>query len=428
MNYGLIGEHLSHSFSKEIHEMCADYTYELCELPPEAVADFMQNPTFTAINVTIPYKQTVMPYLCEIHDHARKIGAVNTVVNCAGKLYGYNTDFYGLSALIRRVCGSLQGKKILILGSGGTSHTARAVAEEQYAASVLTVVRNPKGAGEISYADAETTHSDTEVIINCTPCGMYPHADGAAHIKGTPIDITRFPRLMGVVDAVYNPLRTNLVQDALDHGIPAEGGLYMLVAQAVMACLIFLGRVEEAFSDETAMDRETERVFKKILSDKENIVLTGMPSSGKTTVGKALAELLGRPFIDTDAVIVERAGKPITDIFSELGEAGFRDLETQAVKDVANTHTGAIIATGGGAILRDENVRALKRTGRLYFLNRPLEQLIPTADRPIASTVEAIKRRFEERYDRYLSTCDVEIKNNETVEYTVNTIREDFFS
>lgn len=428
MNYGLIGEHLSHSFSKEIHEMCADYTYELCELPPEAVADFMQNPTFTAINVTIPYKQTVMPYLCEIHDHARKIGAVNTVVNCAGKLYGYNTDFYGLSALIRRVCGSLQGKKILILGSGGTSHTARAVAEEQYAASVLTVVRNPQGAGEISYADAETTHSDTEVIINCTPCGMYPHADGAAHIKGTPIDITRFPRLMGVVDAVYNPLRTNLVQDALDHGIPAEGGLYMLVAQAVMACLIFLGRVEEAFSDETAMDRETERVFQKILSDKENIVLTGMPSSGKTTVGKALAELLGRPFIDTDAVIVERAGKPITDIFSELGEAGFRDLETQAVKDVANTHTGAIIATGGGAILRDENVRALKRTGRLYFLNRPLEQLIPTADRPIASTVEAIKRRFEERYDRYLSTCDVEIKNNETVEYTVNTIREDFFS
>ena len=428
MNYGLIGEHLSHSFSKEIHEMCADYTYEICELAPEEVEQFISHPAFKAINVTIPYKQTVMPYLCEIHDHARKIGAVNTVVNCAGKLYGYNTDFYGLSALIRRVCGSLQGKKILILGSGGTSHTARAVAEEQYAASVLTVVRNPKGAGEISYADAETTHSDTEVIINCTPCGMYPYADGAAHIKGTPIDITRFPRLMGVVDAVYNPLRTNLVQDALDHGIPAEGGLYMLVAQAVMACRIFLGRVEEAFSDETAMDRETERVFKKILSDKENIVLTGMPSSGKTTVGKALAELLGRPFIDTDAVIVERAGKPITDIFSELGEAGFRDLETQAVKDVANTHTGAIIATGGGAILRDENVRALKRTGRLYFLNRPLEQLIPTADRPIASTVEAIKRRFEERYDRYLSTCDVEIKNNETVEHTVNTIREDFFS
>ena len=202
----------------------------------------------------------------------------------------------------------------------------------------------------------------------------------------------------------------------------------MLVAQAVMACRIFLGHVEEAFSDETAMDRETERVFKKILSDKENIVLTGMPSSGKTTVGKALAEMLGRPFIDTDAVIVERAGKPITDIFSELGEAGFRNLETQAVRDMANTHTGAIIATGGGAILRDENVRALKRTGRLYFLNRPLEQLIPTADRPIASTVEAIKRRFEERYDRYLSTCDKEIKNNETVDYTVNTIREDFFA
>ena len=428
MKYGLIGEHLSHSFSKEIHEMCADYTYELCELPPEAVADFMQNPAFKAINVTIPYKQTVMPFLHEIHEHARMIGAVNTVVNRDGKLYGYNTDFYGLSALVRRVCGCLRGKKVLILGSGGTSHTACAVAASQHAAQVLTVVRTPKGDAQISYAEAEEKHMDAEVIINCTPCGMYPYADGAEHIKGTPIDITRFPRLAGVVDAVYNPLRTNLVQDALDRGIPAEGGLYMLVAQAVMACRIFLGHVEEAFSDETAMDRETERVFKKILSDKENIVLIGMPSSGKTTVGKALAEMLGRPFIDTDAVIVERAGKPITDIFSELGEAGFRDLETQAVRDMANTHTGAIIATGGGAILRDENVRALKRTGRLYFLNRPLEQLIPTADRPIASTVEAIKRRFEERYDRYLSTCDKEIKNNETVDYTVNTIREDFFA
>ena len=428
MNYGLIGEHLSHSFSKEIHEMCANYTYELCELTPEAVADFMQNPTFAAINVTIPYKQTVMPYLCEIHDHARMIGAVNTVVNQDGKLYGYNTDFYGLSALTRRVCGTLQGKKVLILGSGGTAHTARAVADAQRAASVLTVVRNPKGAGEISYADAEATHSDAEVIINCTPCGMYPYADGAPHIKGTPINVTRFPRLAGVVDAVYNPLRTNLVQDALDRGIPAEGGLYMLVAQAVMACRIFLGRVEEAFSDETAMDGETDRIFKKILSDKENIVLTGMPGSGKSTVGKALAELLGRPFVDTDAVIVERAGKPITEIFAELGEAGFRDLETQAVKDTANACTGAVIATGGGAILRDENIRALRRTGRIYFLNRPLEHLIPTADRPIASTVEAIKRRYEERYDRYLATCDVEVRTDEVVEHTVNTVREDFFS
>lgn len=427
MNYGLIGEHLSHSFSKEIHEMCADYTYEICELTPDAVADFMQHPAFKAINVTIPYKQTVMPFLYEIHEHARMIGAVNTVVNKEGKLYGYNTDFYGMTALIRRIGISLKNQKVLVLGTGGAAHTAIAVAKAQGASDVLVVERWATDE-YISYEMAYEEHSDAGIIINCTPCGMYPYADGAEHIKGTPIDITRFPRLIGVVDAVYNPLRTNLVQDALDHGIPAEGGLYMLVAQAVMACRIFLGRVKEAFSDETEMDRETERVFKKILSDKENIVLTGMPSSGKTTVGKALAEMLGRPFVDTDAVIVERAGKPITDIFSELGEAGFRDLETQAVKDVANTHTGAVIATGGGAILRDENVRALKRTGRVYFLNRPLDQLIPTADRPIASTVEAIKRRFEERYDRYLSTCDKEIKNNETVERTVNTIREDFFA
>ena len=427
MKYGLIGEHLSHSFSKEIHEMCADYTYEICELPPEAVPAFMQNPEFSAINVTIPYKQTVMPFLYEIHEHARMIGAVNTVVNKEGKLYGYNTDFYGMTALIRRIGVSLKGKKVLVLGTGGAAHTAIAVAKAQGASDVLIVER---WATEeyISYEMAYADHSDAEVIINCTPCGMYPYPDGGPKIVGTPIDVSKFPKLSGVVDAVYNPLRTNLVQDALDRGIPAEGGLYMLVAQAVMACRIFLGRVEEAFSDEAAMNRETERIFKKIASDKENIVLTGMPGSGKSTVGKALAESLGRPFIDTDAVIVERAGKAITEIFSELGEAGFRDLETQAVKDMANTHTGAVIATGGGAILRDENIRALRRTGRIYFINRPLEYLIPTADRPIASTVEAIKRRYEERYDRYLATCNQEIKTDEVVEHTVSHIREDFFS
>lgn len=427
MNYGLIGEHLSHSFSKEIHEMCADYTYEIRELTPEAVPAFMQNPEFSAINVTIPYKQTVMPYLYDIHEHARMIGAVNTVVNKDGKLYGYNTDFYGMTALIRRIGVSLKDKKVLVLGTGGAAHTAIAVAKAQGASDVLTVERWATD-DYISYEMAYTDHSDAGVIINCTPCGMYPYPDGGPNIVGTPIDVSKFPNLSGVVDAVYNPLRTNLVQDALDRGIPAEGGLYMLVAQAVMACRIFLGRVEEAFSDELSMDKETERIYKKIASDKENIVLTGMPGSGKSTVGKALAEALGRPFVDTDAVIVERAGKPITAIFSELGEAGFRDLETQAVKDMANTHTGAIIATGGGAILRDENIRALRRTGRIYFINRSLENLIPTADRPIASTVEAIQRRFEERYDRYLATCDVEVKTDEVVEHTVSTVREDFFS
>lgn len=427
MKYGLIGEHLSHSFSKEIHEMCADYTYEIRELTPEAVPAFMQNPAFSAINVTIPYKQTVMPYLDEIHEHARMIGAVNTVVNKDGRLYGYNTDFYGMTALIRRIGVSLKDKKVLVLGTGGAAHTAIAVAKAQGASDVLIVERWATEA-YISYEMAYADHSDAGVIINCTPCGMYPYPDGGPNIVGTPIDVSKFPNLSGVVDAVYNPLRTNLVQDALDRGIPAEGGLYMLVAQAVMACRIFLGRVEEAFSDEAAMDKETERIYKKIASDKENIVLTGMPGSGKSTVGKALAEALGRPFIDTDAVIVERAGKPITEIFSELGEAGFRDLETQAVKDTANTHTGAIIATGGGAILRDENVRALRRTGRLYFLNRALEKLIPTADRPIASTLEAVCRRFEERYDRYLATCDVEVKTDEVVEHTVSNVREDFLS
>ena len=427
MNYGLIGEHLPHSFSKEIHALCADYIYELHELTPDDVEGFMKAAEFTAINVTIPYKRTVMPYLHHIHPHAESIGAVNTVVNKNGELYGYNTDFYGMRSLIRRVGIDPMDKKALVLGTGGAAHTAVAVLKDMGAKEVLVVERWETDEF-ISYETACRDHADAEVIVNATPCGMYPYPDGNENIKGTPIDLSAFPNLCGVVDAVYNPLRTNLVQDAKDRGIPAEGGLYMLVAQAVMASRIFRGYVDEAFDDEASMDQESERIFKIILSDKENIVLTGMPGSGKSTVGKALSELLGRPFVDTDALIVERAGKPISDIFAEVGEAGFRDLESQVVKETANSLTGHIIATGGGAILRDENVRALRRTGRLYFLNRSLEALIPTHDRPLASTVDAIRKRFEERYDRYLATADREVVIDEVIEHTVQTIREDFFS
>ncbi len=427
MTYGLIGEHLPHSFSKEIHALCADYTYELHELTPDAVEGFMQAAEFTAINVTIPYKRTVMPYLHHIHPHAESIGAVNTVVNKGGELYGYNTDFYGMSSLIRRVGIDPKGKKALVLGTGGAAHTAVAVLKSMGAREVL-VVERWETQEFISYETAYRDHADAEVIVNATPCGMFPYPDGNESIKGTPIDVAAFPGLCGVVDAVYNPLRTNLVQDAIDRGIPAEGGLYMLVAQAVMASRIFLGHVDEAFGDEASMDAASARIYQKILSDKENIVLTGMPGSGKSTVGRALAELLDRPFVDTDALIVEKTGKQISDIFAEVGEKGFRDIETQVVKEASGNLTGHIIATGGGAILRDENVRALRRTGRLYFLNRSLEALIPTEDRPLASTVEAIRKRFEERYHRYLATADREVVIDEVVEHTVKTIREDFFA
>jgi shikimate dehydrogenase len=224
------------------------------------------------------------------------------------------------------------------------------------------------------------------------------------------------------VDVVYNPLRTNLVLDACTLGIPAEGGLYMLVAQAVKACRIFLN------ADFDGMKEQTDAIFGEIWKKKENIVLTGMPGSGKSTVGKALAKMLQRPFVDLDEVIVESAGKEISQIFAEVGEAGFRDLETQAVLKIANETSGVVIATGGGAILRDENVRALKRTGKLYFLDRALESLLPTSDRPLADTTEAIRARYEERYDRYCATCDRRVSVDETVAHTVEFIRKDFFA
>ena len=417
MKYGLIGEHLPHSFSKEIHGMLADYEYDLCELTPCEVESFMLEKDFLAINVTIPYKQTVIPFLEEIDDHARAIGAVNTIVNKSGKLYGYNTDFYGLSELIRRTGISLEGKKVLILGTGGTCRTSLAVAKHMGASEIIVAGRSARD-GVITYDEMDQLHTDAEIIINTTPCGMFPYADGSEKISATPVDISRFPRLCGVIDAVYNPLRTNLVLDARARGIPANGVLYMLVAQAVRAC--------EIFTEKSIHDSELDRVFAATVSDKENIVLTGMPGSEKTTIGHELSQLLGRPMIDTDAEIAKKTGMAITDIFANMGEKAFRDIESEVIKEVASS-AGCIISTGGGAILRDQNIRALSRNGRIYFLNRPLEQLIPTQDRPIASSVEALKKRFTERYERYLSTCDIEIRNDGELADAISAITSDFF-
>ena len=268
--YGCIGKKLTHSFSKEIHAKLADYDYELIELTEEEIAPFFEKRAFAAINVTIPYKQTVIPYLDSISPVAQRIGAVNTIVNKDGKLYGYNTDYYGMKALVERVGIDLNGRKVLILGTGGTSKTAQVLAADLGAGEVLTVSRK-KTEAYITYEEAVCDHSDAQVIINTTPSGMYPNCEDK------PIDIANFPKLEGVIDAVYNPLRTNLVLDAQERGIKAEGGLYMLVMQAVVAVEHFL---------DTAIPKETaDRVFASIYASKENIVLTGMPGSGKSTVG-----------------------------------------------------------------------------------------------------------------------------------------------
>ena len=359
----------------------------------------MRRRDFCGINVTIPYKQAVIPYLYYVDESAKAIGAVNTVVNRDGRLYGYNTDVYGMTALINRIGIEMQGKKVAVLGTGGTSKTARAVSSALGAREIIRVSRQA-GDGLISYDELYRSHTDVEVIINTTPCGMYPYADGGADRVATPVDVSRFPALCGVVDAVYNPLRTNLILDARDRGIPSEGGLYMLVAQAVRASEIFL--------DTVYPDDVCESVYGRILKSKENVVLCGMPSSGKSTVGRLLSERLSRRFVDTDEVIVDVEKCQITDIFRERGEKAFRDIESEAVRAVSEK-SGDVIATGGGAILRDENVRRLKRNGCLVFLDRSLSELIPTSDRPLASDREAIEKRYNERYPRYNSVADIRI-------------------
>ena len=406
MKYGLIGEHLKHSYSCEIHAQIADYEYELHEIPPSGLGGFLKKREFNAINVTIPYKQDVIPYLDEISDTAKRIGAVNTIVNRGGRLCGDNTDFAGMLALARHIGVDMKGRKVLILGTGGASKTGHALAEYIGAESVYYVSRSGKD-GSISYEQAVTEHSDAQIIINATPVGMFPKQDGR------PIDISAFPKLEGVIDAIYNPLRTNLILDAQERGIPAEGGLYMLSAQAVHASAVF----RDIPLDESLVDK----AFKSVKNDKQSIVLIGMPSSGKTTVGRILSEKCGKQLADTDEYIVRKIGMPISDFFAKHGEAEFRKIEKETVAELSATG-GRIIATGGGAVLDAENVRALKQNGVLVFLDRRPENLIATDDRPLASRRSALEKLYAERYDIYCAAAELHIDANTTPEAEADAI------
>ena len=400
MQYGVIGEHLPHSFSKIIHEKIESYSYVIREVAKDGLDSFMKEKAFDGINVTIPYKESVIPYLDGIDPMAKAIGAVNTVVNENGRLYGYNTDFKGLSALIRRLGLSLKDKKVLILGTGGTSKTAKALAVAEGAKAVYRISYF-QSEDAISYKEAYKQHGDADILINTTPCGMFPKLDTiATDEKGEELSLSRFTRLEGVVDVVYNPLRTRLVQEAEHRSLASGGGLYMLVAQAVFAA--------EYFTKKSYPPSLIDKVFHEIVSEKENIVLIGMPASGKTTVGKLLAEKMGRTLIDTDEEIVKLTGKDIPTIFREEGEEAFRRYESEAIASLA-AKEGLVIATGGGAVLKKDNVRRLKHNGKLYFIDRPLSALIPTNDRPTASNREAIEARYRERYRIYRESADYRI-------------------
>ena len=415
--YYLIGERLCHSFSAEIHRRFGRYDYALRELSPADLGPFLKARRFAGLNVTMPYKQAIIPYLDRLDPQAAAIGAVNTVVNRNGVLWGYNTDFGAMAAAIRQLLSARSGpdrdadrplceKKVLILGTGGTSETAQAVCSALGAAKSVRVSRTGKYEA-VRFDDVLLLHRDAALILNCTPVGMYPDLDGM------PLGPEGFPRLEGVFDCVYNPLRTRLILQAQACGIPAFGGLSMLVKQAALACAHFTGApVSEA---------ETEMILSALSRERENLVLIGMPGAGKSTVGRLLAKKTGKQFVDTDEELVKRTGKPISAIFAEDGEACFRDLEEAVVRDLALTG-GRVIATGGGTVLREENVTRFKQNGRLFFLDRPPEALLPSPERPLADTAEKLKTLYRDRYPLYLAAADEIVSGNSDPETTAQAL------
>ncbi len=406
MKCALIGERLGHSYSKLIHEAFGLYSYELVSLPKDRVGEFMENEEFDAFNVTIPYKRTVMPYCSYISPEARKIGSVNTVVRTPDGLHGFNTDYFGFESMAERAgidfAGKKVVKKVVILGSGGTSLTARAVASDSGADKITVVSRS----GEYNYDNLEKL-ADCEVLINTTPVGMYPNNGSSA------VSLDKFPHCEAVLDVIYNPLRTGLIMQALERGIKCSGGLYMLVAQAAQSAKYFC-------SAEIGKE-EIERVFRSLALSVQNIVLIGMPGCGKTTVAEELAKLTERRAVDTDSLVEESAGMGVPAIFSQYGEKRFRELEAQAVRSAAK-EKGLIISTGGGAVLDPENVRALKGNGRIYYLKRDLG-LLSLDGRPLSKSRETLDKMFETRDPIYSNCADAAINNDLSPVLTAQRIK-----
>ena len=403
MEYGLIGSKLGHSYSKIIHEMLCGYRYDLCPLPTEEEARaFLTRRAFKAINVTIPYKRLVMESCSYIDPRAKTIGAVNTVVNRNGLLYGYNTDYLGFAYLADAHGVEFAGRTVLILGTGGTHNTTSAVAKDKGAARVLTVSRHPDPEkGELSYAEA--VHSGADIIINTTPAGMYPNV-GVCHL-----DVAAMPGLEAVLDVVYNPDKTELILRAEEAGVPvAVGGLEMLVAQAVYAAEYFLDR---KFDDAPA---EIRAITAQLRKEQLNVALIGMPSCGKTTIGRALADRLGKRFVDLDEEIVRAAGRSIPDLFAAEGEDGFRAREAEQTARFAREGR-QVLSCGGGVVKRPENLRALRQNGVVLFIDRPLDALTVGGGRPLSTSAEALKTMEAQRRPLYLAAADAVIPNETTV-------------
>ena len=403
--YGLLGRRLGHSWSVPIHQALGCEDYRLIELEPEDLGSFLRREDIGGLNVTIPYKREVMAYCDAIDPGAAQIGSVNTLVpGPDGRLWGYNTDLAGFRYMARRAGVDFAGKKVLVLGSGGASLTVRAAAKMEGAREVVVISRQ----GPDNYQNLDR-HKDAEILVNATPVGMWPQMDAS------PVDLTRLPGLTGVLDLIYNPLRTRLLLQAEERGLSRAGGLSMLVEQAAAAEQLFFGKDIPA--------ERTEAILAGLWQDRLNLVLVGMPGSGKTTVGRALARLSGRPLLDLDAEIVRRAGKPIPEIFREDGAEFFRALESRALAEVTAEKNGWILATGGGAVLRAENREAMRRTGRVCFLRRELGQL-PTEGRPLSQR-GSLEEMYCLRLPLYQKTADFAVENEGSPEETAQEIWRD---
>lgn len=400
MQCGLLGRKLGHSYSPQIHNLLGDYSYVLFEKEPEELENFLKNGDFSGLNVTIPYKKEVIPYLSELSPTAKKMGCVNTVLRRSdGTLYGHNTDYFGFTSLVRHAGLSVAGKKVLVLGSGGASNTAVAALKD-LGANPVVISRS----GENNYQNLHR-HTDAAAIVNTTPVGMYPNTGVS------PIDLELFPHLEGVLDVIYNPARTQLLLDAEKLGIPRENGLWMLVAQAKEAAEVFTGG---KISDEVI-----EKIYRELSHQMKNIVLIGMPGCGKSTIGTLLAEKLGRTLADADEKIISLAGKSIPDIFAQDGEPTFRDWETKALTELGK-QSGLVIATGGGCVTQKRNYPLLHQNGYLVWLERDCS-VLPTDGRPL-SQANDLGKMYAVRKPLYEAFTDIRVENAGTPAETVQKI------